>query len=568
MLLVNHLGYERHGAKQAVLQAPPGLRGQQAGLYREEDQVVVSQVAIVSQGAVPGWKNRYFYTLDFSDFQGCGRFYLQCGDYRSHTFTIGDGLALHATLSDVLHYFKSQRCSGRYDLHDRQAHFFDQPERDPVDLHGGWYDASGDVSKYLSHLSYANYMNPQQTPLVVWSLLQASELLANDTALKIQNLYHRLLDEALFGADFLVRMQDPDGYFYMTLFDRWSKQPQQREICSYATQAGHKATSYQAAFRQGGGMAIAALADASRQPRHGEYQQDDYLRAALSGYWHLREYNHQYLDDGCENILDEYCALLAASALYRATQDTRLQQESQYWAERLMQRQCSDAQYPHYWSANADGSRPFFHASDAGLPVLALVYHLQHSALPTQQAALQQTLRQAVEFELHITAEPFNPFGYPCQYVKGTHSEKRRSFFIPHDNESGYWWQGENARLASLASMAYAAKPYTSAEQQSALTHYANNALHWILGRNPFDICMLDGTGHHNPTYLDAFPNAKGGVCNGITAGFEDEADLDFKPQPYDEDILQNWRWGEQWIPHAAWYLLAITYQYKEAHHV
>ena len=34
-----------------------------------------------------------------------------------------------------------------------------------ADLHGGWYDASGDVSKYLSHLSYANYMNPQQTPL-------------------------------------------------------------------------------------------------------------------------------------------------------------------------------------------------------------------------------------------------------------------------------------------------------------------------------------------------------------------------------------------------------------------
>jgi len=25
-----------------------------------------------------------------------------------------------------------------------------------VDVHGGWYDASGDRSKYLSHLSYAN----------------------------------------------------------------------------------------------------------------------------------------------------------------------------------------------------------------------------------------------------------------------------------------------------------------------------------------------------------------------------------------------------------------------------
>jgi hypothetical protein len=29
----------------------------------------------------------------------------------------------------------------------------------------------------------------------------------------------------------------------------------------------------------------------------------------------------------------------------------------------------------------------------------------------------------------------------------------------------------------------------------------------------------------------------------------------------------QNWRWGEQWIPHGAWYLLAITAQYKERHH-
>ncbi|MDC7235168.1 MAG: hypothetical protein PQJ58_18180, partial [Spirochaetales bacterium] len=38
------------------------------------------------------------------------------------------------------------------------------------DVSGGWYDASGDTSKYLSHLSYAGRMSPQQTPLVVWVL--------------------------------------------------------------------------------------------------------------------------------------------------------------------------------------------------------------------------------------------------------------------------------------------------------------------------------------------------------------------------------------------------------------
>ncbi|GAL19448.1 glucosamine-link cellobiase [Vibrio maritimus] len=43
---------------------------------------------------------------------------------------------------------------------------------------------------------------------------------------------------------------------------------------------------------------------------------------------------------------------------------------------------------------------------------------------------------------------------------------------------------------------------------------------------------MLDGHGHNNPDYLPklGFFNALGGVCNGITAGFEDEADIAFNP--------------------------------------
>ena len=36
-------------------------------------------------------------------------------------------------------------------------------------------------------------------------------------------------------------------------------------------------------------------------------------------------------------------------------------------------------------------------------------------------------------------------------------SEPRVQWFFPHDNESGYWWQGENARLASLATLLLAA---------------------------------------------------------------------------------------------------------------
>lgn len=58
------------------------------------------------------------------------------------------------------------------------------------------------MSKYLSHLSYANYLNPQQTPLVVWSLLKSRALLATRRDIDGLNLCKRLSDEGLHGADF------------------------------------------------------------------------------------------------------------------------------------------------------------------------------------------------------------------------------------------------------------------------------------------------------------------------------------------------------------------------------
>ncbi|CSH93914.1 glucosamine-link cellobiase [Vibrio cholerae] len=143
-------------------------------------------------------------------------------------------------------------------------------------------------------------------------------------------------------------------------------------------------------------------------------------------------------------------------------------------------------------------------------------------------------------------------------------SAKRTSFFIAQDNESGYWWQGENARLASLASMAYLAQPHLSTAIAKPLEQWSQNALNWIVGLNPYNMCMLDGHGHNNPDYLPhlGFFNAKGGVCNGITAGFDDPRDIAFNPAGQKDDMLQNWRWGEQWIPHGAWYLLAIISQF------
>ncbi len=562
LLLTNHIGYERLGPKKAIIQTEqPHLSSYTAQLICATSEQTVATFAVEEQGKVANWHQGYFYLIDFSSFTDSGDYFLQVEDSRSSYFTVGEHILLNQTLSDVIHYFKSQRCGGVFDQQDRQVPVLNANQT--VDVHGGWYDASGDVSKYLSHLSYANYLNPQQTPMVVWNILKGLSLLegSEDIAAFTRT---RLIEEALFGADFLVRMQNEKGFFYMTVFDKWSKDTAQREICAYETQLGHKFDDYQAGFRQGGGVAIAALAAASRLGVHGEYDQQKYRNAAENGYWHLKEHNTQYLNDGEENIIDEYCALLASVELFKATKETRYLEESRLWAQHLVARQMSDEQIQHFWSANQDGSRPYFHAAEAGLPGIALCEYLAIEDDSVQTESVKRIVNRACEFEIKISNKVTNPFGYPRQYVKGVNESKRDAFFVAHNNESGYWWQGENARLGSLATMAYLAQPHIASQEiQQQLFVFAQDALNWIVGLNPYDMCMLDGHGRNNPDYLPqyGFFNAKGGVCNGITGGFEDEEDIAFNPPAQKDDMLQNWRWGEQWIPHGAWYLLAIMSQ-------
>ena len=354
--------------------------------------------------------------------------------------------------SDVVHYIKGQRCSGVWDRADRSAPCVGDGVR--RDVHGGWYDASGDYSKYLSHLSYANFLNPQQTPLVVWTLARVWHRYAAIDAPPL--LRERIRDEALYGADFLMRMQDPEGFWYVTVFDGWSKDPEQRELCSYRTQLGVKGDDYQAGWRQGGGMAAAALALASTLGDGPDHAAVEYRDAALRGFRHLQRHGLEYLDDGHENIIDDTCALLAAVELASAFGDDmpiEVTSELEARAMRLLGRRRETDGY--VWLAADDGERSWFHASDEGLPGLALL--LLANTSPDHARAACELVAQLVSSRLDLDASSSNPFGYPRHWIKLPGKQPCAQWFFPHDNESGYWWQGENARVGSLATLLLAA---------------------------------------------------------------------------------------------------------------
>jgi hypothetical protein len=581
-VLVDQIGYETTAPKQGLFVGTKQDHPGQFTLIDSDNGKAVFTGELTPSGEVFDWVGRVFWTADFSSWQRPGHYTLQVQDnsaiVASCTFDIDENILERDTLSNVVFYFKGQRASGLFDAADRHLAL---PGKQGafVDLHGGWYDATGDYGIHLSHQNPTSYFNPQQVPLVAWSLLKSYQVLASRQDDNFSEYERRMLDEGLFGADYLVRLKQPDGSFFESIFapgkdklakDREIGNPNWRTQIKTRTSDSTESIgnaegphAYEANFRAGGGMAIAALALASTMPIDGDLPRAEYLKAAEDAFAFLTAHNREQLNDGVENILDDYCALMAATELYAATHKQTYLAQADTRANHLMARLTTSGRWRDYWAAN-DASRPYFHPSDAGLPVVSLLEYSQ-IASPAQQQKVRATVERSLRFELAITSEVNNPFGYARQLVRMGDGKVRSAFFFPHDTEAAPWWQGENARLSSLAAAARMALPLFAdqPELQAQLRAYAWNQLHWILGRNPFDASMLMGSGHGNAAYMFfrsyKYTSAPGAIINGITSGLDSEDAIAFNQGFAVTGKDEDWRWTEEWLPHAAWYLYAIS---------
>jgi Glycosyl hydrolase family 9/Cellulase N-terminal ig-like domain len=581
-VLIDQVGYETTATKQAIVVGTVQDEPRQFTLIDRETGKAVLEGQLKPTGRVDAWGGRVFWMADFSSWQKTGHYAIEIRTAKqaasSCEFEIEDDLLERDTLSNLVFYFKGQRASGLIDRADRHL-AVPGSANDFVDVHGGWYDATGDYGIHLSHQNPTSYFNPQQIPLVAWSLLESYNTLVARHDDNFSEYERRMLDEGLYGADFLVRIKRPEGSFFESIEGPGKdKLPQDRRIGNPNWRTQIKASTadstekagsaegphaYEASFRAGGGMSIAALALASTMPVDGDYSRAEYLRAAEEAFHFLRAHNRELLNDGTENILDDYCALMAATELYRATHKEEYRGAADRRAASLMGRLVSSGKYRDYWRAD-NGVRPYFHPADAGLPVISLLEYAR-IASPAQQEQVRRVVERSLRFELATTDEVNNPFGYARQLVRMHDGEMRTAFFFPHDSEAAPWWQGENARLASLAAAARMAAPLFVGDPafHTKLETYAWNQLHWILGRNPFDTSMLMGSGHGNAGYMFfrsyKYTNAPGAIINGITSGLDDEHRIAFNQGYGVTGKDEDWRWTEEWLPHAAWFLFAVS---------
>ena len=169
-----------------------------------------------------------------------------------------------------------------------------------------------------------------------------------------------------------------------------------------------------------------------------------------------------------------------------------------------------------------------------------------------------------MRFLLEMTNRVSNPFGYAREYTQDRNGNRKEQFFFPHNSDDAPWWQGENARILSLAAAARLLMDTTKdAELRKALQHFADDQVAWVLGLNPYDSCMMVNRGRHNPEYFFRyqydFIGVPCGIVNGITSAIDDDEGIEYVASPLDNpQIDDNWRWAEEWLPHAIWYLHAM----------
>lgn len=560
-IYVNQVAFDANAAKIAVIKTDEELPASTTfNLINIADGKIEFSGKLSDKFMVDEWDaGKYFYRANFIALKKNGKYKISIAikdkQYLSNEFYIHKDALATLTIPSIIYYYNQQRANTPEELDaDKKLILYGSDKT--VDMHGGWCDASGDVSKYFSHLAYANFVSPQQTPLVDWSLINAAESIPK--MLSKLGVKDSIEDEAIWGADYMMRALSSEDYFRMIVFSYFNKDPNARRVVGLL--ANSVTTSdYQCAFREGGGMAIAALARISTWKKHGDFTSAQYLDGAKRAFAHLLINNIKYDDDHKENIIDDYCALMAATELWIVTDDLLYRDVARTKANNLAKRMTAAG----YFIAD-DSARPFWHASDAGLPVVALTRYLKKETNAAFREKAIAVIGKALDYNLRVTNGVSNPFGYARQTFS-YHNKIQDGFFIPHENETGWWWQGENARLGSLATAALVGGKIaypgdTNKKIRDSLDQFASQQLSWILGCNPYSMCFMYKFGKNNVPYMSSnfgHGSQRGGISNGITGKKEngDGSGINFKIS----DDGNEWRWTEQWIPHAAWFLQAVT---------
>lgn len=482
-------------------------------------------------------------TGDFSDVDREANYQIAAGGERSAPFFIRPD-AWRRTLPKAVSYHHSQRCGVAVPNVHPACHLDDARRRDTgehIDVTGGWHDA-GDLRKWMDATMMAGF-----------GLLRVARHLGESWDAAGQGL-PVLLDEVRWGNRYFLKMQDKDGRCWADTAggvngdnsdNHWTDNQSGTADDRYINAS--KPAQVQAMF-----VALQAMVSQAFAASDPGYAQS--CLAAGIRCWEVTEHP--------ANVRDLSWRMLAAIELNRATHAEKYAADAASLGQTLAGLQVSEyiasqKAIRGFWGTRGQTPAPYTDPVYSAMPALAMLElasaYPAHADAPRWRDSLRLYLDEYVVPMSARSAYGIVPLGV---YVGTPTAETYRPlegqlsyrYFMPTRRQS--WWLGITSHLESHAALLGGAARLFGHGRYRDL---ALRQLEWVMGANPFGACLMTGEGWRNSYPFSHFVGPLiGGIVNGIAGNAKDEPILQME---YGND----WRTGEYWTPHNAFYLWAVS---------
>lgn len=558
-LLINQAGYVSDAAKFCI------TKGE---VERKFDVIdLVTGKTVFSGSLKPcqgdfGW----YLTGDFSSVTQPGRYYLKSVTSRSYPFSISDS-TYQPVMDLIVRYFSLQRCGASTTGYLTPCHTDDGIRMDNGkhhDVSGGWHDAS-DLRKWVSATIYG--------------------MIGLGKTLELRPDQNRdaIIDELLWGNQYFLKMQEPDGYIMDYVggdvkkhsdSNRWTDNeigPDGGELGFVKPNTG-ESTADMLLFGVNDDRVIRTdpvglegqyhfiIAEAMMS-RIMKSMDSDYASQCLNAATRCYNWCDKSASKKDPGVIG--ASMHAALELYKTTQNQEYKRFAMEQAVTLrkLQAKSSEGKVSGFFFSSASGTEPYKNIWNGCEELFALCDLVEMFPAESDVSVWKESISGYTRNYLLFIARKNNfgivPFGLFTQDDPGGNKKSGEYWYRYFMQPEMDWWVGINANLASSGiGLLKASMVLDDAE----LKAYAQKQLDWIVGVNPFNSSTIVGVGYNHPmhfpgsTFIPRTPVLPGAVLNGLGGDHDD--------QP----VIGNgdWQISEYWTPMVSYTLWLMAEISKE----
>lgn len=560
-------GYFLDGDKIAIT-------GQNVNTFSIRD-AVTKQTIYTGKAKKQCFQDQEYSILDFSSIDKEGKYILQVGDKETKPFRISEHVYEEA-LWKVINFLFCERCGYPVPEKHGLCHLDVVAEfkGNKLSFGGGWHDA-GDMSQQMIHTAEVSYS--------LFEMARTLEEKVKDNAL-YELLYGRLLEEAKWGLEFVLRTRMEDGYRATSaglvrwtngvigdeddVIVRWHNHAFENLLC-----AGICAASAQTLEKDDKELACRCMEVAKEDFQYG-IERFETVGMELPIMW-----EHTYSSSKSQYYA---CIVWSSALIYQLTNDEYYKEYAVTYADKLLecQEQGSNQIIRGYYYRDETKSTIVHYSHQSREYMFTDAFRMLCITMPNHEKLKQweNAMKLYGEYlkKLMIFASPYKML--PAGVYHESEIEDKDTFSILHllvDYEKqkehyreqlrqgthlgdGYYirnfpvWFSFRGNTAIHLAMGKAAATIGKYFNDSELTQVAREQLYWITGKNPFHQSLIYGEGER---YGQQYAVMPGEMVGEMPVGIQTNGDEDVPYWPHNN----NATYKEVWTSSACRWLMVLS---------